>query len=44
LLKKLRRRSHVDDDKRSVNERFTVASGEAPASWIPSQQDDRPPH
>jgi hypothetical protein len=48
LLKKIRLRSPEDGkDERppgNVNEAFTVSSGEAPASWIPSQQDDRPRH
>ncbi len=48
FLKKLRLRSPEDgEDERpagNVNEAFTVSSGEAPASWIPSQQDDRPRH
>jgi hypothetical protein len=46
-LKKLRRRSAErkggDESSDSVNEAFTVTTGEAPASWIPSQQ-DRPRH
>jgi len=46
-LKKIRHRSPEPKDGEhpsdSVNEAFTVASGEAPSSWIPSQQ-DRPPH
>jgi len=47
LLKKtFLRRSHAGEGERSsnsVDEAFTVSSGEAPASWIPSQQ-DRPRH
>jgi hypothetical protein len=47
LLKRLRRRSAErkdgDESSDSVNEAFTVTTGEAPASWIPSQQ-DRPRH
>jgi hypothetical protein len=47
LLKKFRRREPQDEeDERSsddVNKSFAVSSGEAPASWIPSQQ-DRPRH
>jgi hypothetical protein len=27
-----------------VNDAFTRGSEEAPSSYIPSQQDDRPPH
>ena len=46
-LKKIRHRSaKPKDGERSADtviEAFTVASGEAPSSWIPSQQ-DRPPH
>ena len=48
LPKKIRLRSPEDGkDERppgNVNEAFTVSSGEAPANWIPSQQDDRPRH
>ena len=47
LLKTFRRRApQVGDDERSansVNEAFKVGKAEAPASWIPSQQ-DRPRH
>jgi hypothetical protein len=47
LLKRLRRRAaerkDSDESSDSVNEAFTVTTGEAPASWIPSQQ-DRPRH
>jgi hypothetical protein len=47
LVMKFRRRSpQPGDDERSansVNEAFKVGKAEAPASWIPSQQ-DRPRH
>ena len=48
VLKKFLWRSPQDrEDEQSadsVDEAFTVGSGEAPSSWIPSQQDERPRH